>query len=38
MATEREKKTTSPHKPLSQFHPNFTGMFLWSLLKIVQRI
>jgi hypothetical protein len=20
---------TSPHKPLSQFHPNFTGMFLW---------
>jgi hypothetical protein len=30
---------TSPHKPLSQFHPNFTGMFLWwSPLKIVQRI
>jgi hypothetical protein len=29
----------SPHKPLSQFHPNFTGMFLWwSPLKIVQRI
>jgi hypothetical protein len=30
---------TSPHKPLSQFHPNFTGMFLWwSPLKIVQRM
>jgi hypothetical protein len=30
---------TSPHKLLSQFHPNFTGMFLWwSPLKIVQRI
>jgi hypothetical protein len=30
---------TSPHKPLSLFHPNFTGMFLWwSPLKIVQRI
>jgi hypothetical protein len=29
---------TSPHKPLSQFHPNFTGMFLWwSPLKIVHR-
>jgi hypothetical protein len=29
---------TSPHKPPSQFHPNFTGMFLWwSPLKIVQR-
>jgi hypothetical protein len=29
---------TSPHKPLSQFHPNFTGMFLWwSPLKIVQK-
>jgi hypothetical protein len=26
---------TSPHKPLSQFHPNFTGMFLWwSPLKL----
>jgi hypothetical protein len=22
-------KTTSPHKQLSQYHPNFTGMFLW---------
>jgi hypothetical protein len=20
---------TSPHKLLGQFHPNFTGMFLW---------
>jgi hypothetical protein len=20
---------TSPHKLVSQFHPNFTGMFLW---------
>jgi hypothetical protein len=30
-------KMTSPHKPLGQFHPNFTGMFLWwSPLKIVQ--
>jgi hypothetical protein len=30
---------TSPHKPLSQFHPNFTGLFLWwSPLKFVQRI
>jgi hypothetical protein len=29
---------TSPHKPLSQFHPNFTGMFLWwSPLNIVHR-
>jgi hypothetical protein len=29
---------TFPHKPLSQFHPTFTGMFLWwSPLKIVQR-
>jgi hypothetical protein len=24
---------TSPHKPLSQFHPNFTGMFLWKIVK-----
>jgi hypothetical protein len=31
--------TSFPHKPLSQFHQNFTGMFLrWSPLKIVQRI
>jgi hypothetical protein len=30
---------TSPHKKLSQFHPNFTGMFLWwPPLEIVQRI
>jgi hypothetical protein len=27
---------TSPHKPLSQIHPNFTEMFLWwSTLKML---
>ena len=32
-------QTTSPPKPLSQFQPNFTGMFLgWSFLKIAKRI
>jgi hypothetical protein len=32
-------ETTYPHKMLSQFHPNFTGMFLCkSTFKIVQRI
>jgi hypothetical protein len=33
------RQKTSPHKSLSQFHPNFKGMSLWSSpLKIVQRI
>jgi hypothetical protein len=30
---------TSPYKPLRQFHPNFTEMFLWkSTLNFFQRI
>ena len=31
-------QTTSPPKPLGQFQPNFTEMFLgWSFLKIAKR-
>jgi hypothetical protein len=38
LSSIHELEMTSPHKPGSQFHPNFTGVFLWcSSLKFVQK-